>query len=215
MRVRALSIVLLLAVLGLTACSGTDSGGVAFSIDGDEFSDDELFDELRVLERSELFRTAFLQVPELNGDLRGPANGSYKQDAVRWVIELRIFFAFIQHEFERRELELTSAAREQAELGFQGFDFQTNRDLDVDDLMARFPAEYRQRWIDDQARLTLLQEQFETIDAFSTWINETARGADVEVNSRFGSWDAANLSVVSPEGASTSTSDTASAVPVP
>lgn len=214
---RLLPLVLLVAAAVLPACGGV-GGGVAFSVNGHETTTDEFFDELRLLAANQPFRGLFFQDQTLLGDaaeLRGGSPGSFKQVFIQQTMEIRIFLALMNDEFAARDLEITDDDREAAVDSFGSFDFTTGQQLTGDQVLADFPAEYRQMWIDDQARLNVLQSMFGSPEEFGAMVQEAATSAEIEVHSRFGTWDENNLVIIPPDGPATTTTTLPAGEPLP
>src|SRR5690606_7293914 len=126
-----------------------------------------------------------------DGDaFRGATADSYDQSMVSQVVEQRLIFTLEEQIFEDEGLRLDDAARQAA----------------VDDLRPQeqqiidgFPADYREWLLDGFARRAVLEEGLGA-DGLNEALVARADEVDIEVSSRFGSWDGDTYRVVPPDG---------------
>jgi hypothetical protein len=174
-------------VVGLAA-SGCASQAVGVRVGDETYSQADMTGELEAYgDNAALFPPDSQQTAQIQGELAG----SFSQDFVTQVVSQRVTYMLVEKVFDDRNLELTADERTVAEnqlatrMGNQA----------IDD----FPHEYRQRFVDDEARvLRLLDEMGE--DDLNSAILDEARSSDIEVSSRFGEWDDNQLQVVPPVG---------------
>jgi hypothetical protein len=186
--VRRLTTVLVATVVAGLAASGCASQAVGVRVSGETYSQADMVGELEAYgENDALFPPDGQQTAQIQGELAG----SYSQDFVTQVVSQRVTYMLVQKLFDDRGLELTADERTVAEnqlatrMGSQAID--------------GFPDEYRQRFVDDEARvLRLLDEMGE--DDLNSAIFDEARSSDIEVSSRFGEWDDNQLQVTPPVG---------------
>jgi hypothetical protein len=181
------------AVLAL----GSGAGGCADDLSpaarvGDlTITHDELMDEVEQWTESPRLVELFLGAPP------APTEGRFDAQLVDVVLSNRISFEVYRAEFEARGLEVDDGLREEIRVGI----FQDPADSAA--VLEQLDPTFGDRLIEDIARQFVVQSalsdqliQFED-DAFS----------DIEVNPRYGRWDAASRSVVPPEGPRQAVSD--------
>ena len=188
MLVRRLTTVLAATVVAGLAASGCASQAVGVRVGDNTYSQSDMVGELDAYgENQALFPPDGQQAAQIQGELAS----SYSQDFVTQVVSQRVTYMLVEKVFAAHDLELTDDERTVAEnqlatrMGSQA----------VDD----FPDEYRQRFIDDEARvLRLLDEMGE--DDLNAAILDEARSSEIEVSSRFGEWNQDRLEVTPPLG---------------
>jgi hypothetical protein len=186
--VRRLTPVLAAAVVVGLAASGCASQAVGVRVGGETYSQADMVGELEAYgENESLFPPDSQQTAQIQGELAG----SFSQDFVSQVVSQRVTYMLVQKVFDDRDLELTADERTVAEnqlatrMGNQA----------VDD----FPAKYRHRFVDDEARVLRLLDEMGEDDLNSSILDE-ARSSEIEVSSRFGDWDENQLQVIPPTG---------------
>lgn len=173
-----------LAALAGTGC--TDDVAPAAQIGDVRITESELLDEVAEwAEHPALL--AVVQFPEELVDGAGSGAGStYSTALVDFVLGSRVSFEVHRAEFERRDLDLPDDVLEMVRTDL--FGPQTEAVAD------EISPEYFDRLVEDVAiRLHLAEELGE--GEYDEWL--AAATADVEVNPRYGSWDA-ETSQVSP-----------------
>lgn len=181
----ALSLVAL-AALAAAACG--DGSTVAIRVGDTEVSEEELLDDLE----------EFAGNPDFVRMETAAASGAdgYTTDFVTIAVGDRVFRELNNAEFEARGLELDDSAREQARSILVG------DEPGAGDALGAFSDEFSRQYVDDVARQLVLQRELGE-QGYGAWLNEALTSADVEVASRFGSWDEATGRAVPPEGPAT------------
>jgi hypothetical protein len=171
------------AVAGLLS-TGCAEQSAALRVGDRTVSESDLIDELDTYGANESLWQASGQ-PAPTGEL----TDSWDQNFVASILEQRVVLMLAGQMFDEQGLSLDDSARSGAEqrLGQQfgpGFD--------------EFPDDYRQAFIDDVARADTLSESLG--DDFESALIDEAADTDIEVSSRFGSWDQDGFRVIPPEG---------------
>jgi hypothetical protein len=182
------------ALVGALAATGCADEAAAVRVGDRSLSDNDLMDEVgHIYDNTALWDL----IDEQNGQppgtsqegLRGEAEGgsgdpedpgSYTQQFVAGVLQQRVTFMLVDELFEREDGSVTDqhrAAAEQAQAQQFGEAF------------AAFPESYQDQLVDEYARLVSLRESLGE-EGFNTAIVELIDSTDVEVSSRYGSWDA-------------------------
>jgi hypothetical protein len=169
-------------VLAALAAGGCADGGYAARIDGETVSVAEFEDEL-----DEVATNEQIIAPE---DTRGDAPGSYNQAFVGQFLRLRILLEVVAAEVESRGLQLTDEHR----------DIAVEQFLGGDQGIEEFGSRYRTSIVDDYARVVALAEDLGSGDELDALLGELLTDTEIQVNSRYGRWDAPNAAVVPPEG---------------
>jgi hypothetical protein len=125
---------------------------------------------------------------ELQGadSVAGELEGSYTQQFVASALGQRIEFILAEQMFDEQGLELTDA-------DVADMTEQAGNQLD------NVPRDLRRSLIEDVALRTRLVGELGQENYFST-LREAADSTDIEVSSRYGSWDRDTYTVVPPEG---------------
>ena len=180
------------ALVGALATTGCAEENAAVRVGDRSLSDKDLMDEVGYIYRN----TALWDlVDQQNGSeagtaregLRGDAPGSdpenpgtFDQGFVAGVLQQRVTFMLVDELYERDGESVTDqhrAAAEQAQTQQFGDAFQES------------PESYQDQLVDEYARLVSLQETLGD-EEFNEKIIELIDSTDVEVSSRYGSWDA-------------------------
>jgi len=129
--------------------------------------------------------------------LRGDAPGSYAQSFVANVLQEQVTFALVDQLFDDEGAEVSDAHLQAAEQAQQ---------QQYGEFFAEFPEDYQDDQIDHYSRLISLQDSLGE-DGFSEALDSLIDETDIEVSSRYGSWDAQafkdspeQLAVVPPPG---------------
>lgn len=181
-RLLVLSTALLAGAVG-SGCARDVSPAVR--VDEVSITDQELMDEV-----GEWAGNPAAYPPE---QLAGFNPGTYPMELVTAILEQRIDLELHHAEFVARDLELTDEIRTQAvgEL-FQG-DLQGAQQA-----LGGFSDEYEQEYIDGISEQLAVQLALGA--EYPTWQLESRRAADIEVSSRYGSWNGTDGSITPPEG---------------
>ena len=185
------AVALAAALLGGAGCA--DDVSPAVRIGDETISHDELFEE--VAEWSE--SPALVDV--LTQGAAQPSSGpNHDMGLVTAILSNRIIFDVFSAEFDRRGLEVDPAVVEQIAAGL----IPTDPDKSAQ-IQAELDPAFYDEIVDDLAR------QDAVVNALGEDVDQFVKDAfdDVEVSSRYGSFDAATGSVNPPEGPSTPPSD--------
>ncbi|MGH9210339.1 MAG: hypothetical protein ACRD2C_06605 [Acidimicrobiales bacterium] len=188
---RLAPLVVAIGALGL-ALTGCSDQSAAARVGDQTLSEADLIDELKAYADNE----AFLEATGQGADsLQGDAEGSFSQEFVGQILEQRVTFMLVGELFDDEELVLAdgdrSAAREQLTSQLGGaFD--------------SFSTSYQDQLVDDYARLVSLQTALGQ-EGFATALREVAETTEVELNSRYGTFDVDALlnqqpAITPPEG---------------
>jgi hypothetical protein len=184
---RLLPLALAVAVLVGAGCADTVSPAVR--VDGEAISNDELLDEVEQWARN----PTLLQAVQFPAELvEGASPGSYSTEMVGFVLGSRIGFELHRAEFAKQDLELAEEDREAVRAQLFGDPAVTEQ------VFADFSDGYGDQLVADVARQIALEEALG--EEYTTWASEAFEGADVEVNPRYGFWDADEQRVVPPDG---------------
>jgi hypothetical protein len=180
------SFIAALAVAGL-ATFGCAEQSAGVRVGDDVVSESEVVQELDAFGQNDaLFSGAGQSTDALKGEL----GDSYTQDFVSEIVQQRITFMLAAQVFEDEGLELNSADRENAAANLQ---------QQMQDGFDAFPDEYRESFVDDVAKYNALITGMGE-DEFRQALVDKATSVDIEVSSRFGSWDEDQLAVEPPPG---------------
>lgn len=188
MLARRLTPVLALAAVAGLAATGCASQAVGVRVGDHTYSQADMVTELDAYGENE----AIFQSEEQLESIRGELADSYSQDFVAELLRQRITFMAVEQVFDEQGLELTADDRTVAES-------QLASQFGGQEAVDAFPDDYLERLVDDVARLNLLAEELGE-DGFNDALVEAVRTSDIEVNPRFGSWDADELDIVAPDG---------------
>jgi hypothetical protein len=176
------------ALAGLAATSGCASDvAPAVQIDGQRISNDDLLAEVAEWRGSPTLMGA-LQLPTV--DVDGPDN--YPTQFVDFVLSNRISFEIHNAEFAALDLELSDSDLE--EVRSQLLDDPATTEA----VLKELSSSYADQLIADVARQTAVRDAHG--DGYNDWVAEAFGAAEIDVNPRFGRWDAASGQVVGPDG---------------
>lgn len=173
------------AVLTGVLTSGCADEAAAARVGDATVSDSDLMDEVKAIYGNEtLWASADAEAGQPEGTareaLRGEAEGSFAQQFVAGVLQQRVTFMLIDELFDDEVGEMTdeaeAAAEQELDRQFQG-------------AFAEFPESYRDQQIEDYAQLISVQSTLGQ-DGFNEAIQALIEETDVEVSSRYGTWDA-------------------------
>jgi hypothetical protein len=177
-----------LFTVALAACG--DSQTAAIRVGDVDVSEQELFDDLDEFASNPDFvqlETASSEVPD-----------GYTSEFVTIAINDRVFRELNRAEFEARGLELTDEQRDEARTVLAGSPEESG------DILGSFSDDFAERYVDDVARQVALQNELGD-EGYNEWITNALAETEIEVSSRFGSWDPAAGRAVppaAPEGSS-------------
>lgn len=176
------------ALAGLAATSGCASDvSPAVQIDDQRISNDDLLAEVAEWSGSPTLMGA-LQLPSVGAD--GPDN--YPTEFVDFVLSNRISFEIHNAEFAALDLELSDS------------DLEAVRSQLLDDpatteaVLKELSSSYGDELVADVARQAAVRDAHG--DGYNDWVAEAFGAAQIDVNPRFGRWDAASGQVVGPDG---------------
>lgn len=170
-----------LAAAGLLAASCSDpTAAIRF---GDQtVSQQDLLDELEALAS-----TAGEAAAEPGQYPRGELEDSYDQGFAGQVVTQRLEFMIFDRIFDDDGLELTQADRD-----------QVRGELEGDPSFLALPSDYQETFVEDIAKRQAVQAALDPA-ALNERIAELLDTNDIEISSRFGTWDPLQ-GVVPPEG---------------
>jgi hypothetical protein len=118
--------------------------------------------------------------------VRGDARDSYTQEFVGAVLEQRIGFILTEQVFDEQGLELTEddIAQTAAQVGGQ---------------LDGMPRDLRDSLIEDVARQSRLANELGQ-EEYGSALTDAAQSTNIDVSTRYGSWDTEEFTVVPPEG---------------
>jgi hypothetical protein len=186
---RLASLLAAVSVAGLAA-TGCGSTAAALQVDDESISRRDFEDQLDVVYENEAFRAAlFGEVGQ--EQLRGEDDplGSYTQQYVAAMGNVQIQFMVIPGVLADEGLEITEADREAVAEQLDGAAPGT-----LDGL----PDEMREQYLDGFAGFDKLRAELG--DDFEATVTAAIDDADIEVSSRYGSWDATERTIVPPTG---------------
>jgi len=161
---------------------------------------DDVAPAARVGDRTITHDELIAEVEEWAGNDRSPratelatsaSPAGYPITPVGGILQERILLEILEPAFDELGLELTPDAREQA-LGLLGVEPGQEAVL-----FEAFSTEYIDDYLESYAKGIAVQAELGE-EAFLDLLQERAR--DVEVNPRYGGWDAEQLTVLPPEG---------------
>jgi hypothetical protein len=181
-------LLLVVALLGTSACSKTDNPAV--EVNGRAYSDADFVEELDQLAGNEVLLKEFgIDASQL----RGKGKGTYSPDFADSILSQRVQYLLFEGEREKRGVKISAADRTQAkQIAFSQPD-------SADQVLAGFSKAFAKRYIDDIAGALALQADIGE-DQFTAWISTSVDSANVKVNPRYGRWDKDARAVVPPDG---------------
>lgn len=184
-RLLALAAVALVALAATSSCASDVSPAV--QIDDVRISNDDLLAEVAEWSGSPTLMGA-LQLPAV--DSGGP--DTYPTDFVDFVLSNRISFEIHNAEFAALDLELSDSDLEAVRAGLLGDPATTEA------VLKELSTSYGDRLVADVARQAAVRDA--RGDGYNDWVAEAFGGAEIDVNPRYGRWDAASGQVVGPDG---------------
>lgn len=180
---RLASLLVTVSAAGLLAAGCGSDQAAALRVGDQTFSNSEIEDDLDAYAENELINP--------DGDaFRGATAESFDQAMVSQVLEQRLIFTLEEQIFDDEGLSLDDEARQAAVDSLSPEEQQ---------MITGFPDDYREWLVDGFARRVVLQDELGA-DELNQALVALADEVDIEVSSRFGSWDADAYSVVPPDG---------------
>ncbi|MDQ2650331.1 MAG: hypothetical protein M3Z03_12365 [Actinomycetota bacterium] len=115
--------------------------------------------------------------------------GSLPHQLVAAILFQRIDLELHRIEFERLDLEITDEARQATAAGIES---------QVQGALEGFSESFAESYVDDEVRRDAVRAAL--AEDYPVWREEALRTTAIEVNPRYGSWDAEQGMVVPPEG---------------
>lgn len=199
-RRRIAKLIAAVAAAALLATGCGDKQSAAVRVDDETVSQSDLYQELHLIATNTNFRDVTLGQGIDPKVLRGDLAGSYSQQFVGSVLGQRVVYLLADDVLAKNDLHVTAADR-------QAIVDQLDQILPGG--AGELPANYRRDFVEGLARLQVLQTELGT-DQASLALREQAADSDIVVASQFGHWDADQLTVVPPEGATASSRGPAS-----
>jgi hypothetical protein len=185
--VRRLTPVLAAAALAGLAATSCAAQSVGVRVGDNRFSESDLVEELDAFGGNEaLFAASGQSAAGVEGEMLD----SYNQQFVTEIVQQRITFMLAEELFEQNDLELSDDDLTVAESQLAS---------SMGPAVEEFPEGYRDRFVEDVARYNMVADELGP-EEFDLAMIETASSLDIEVGSRFGSWDQDQFSVAPPVG---------------
>ena len=185
MRLRRLLPVTAAVTLAGLATFGCAEQSAGVRVGDDTVSESEMIDELNAFGNNDaLFGEG--QADAVRGDLEH----SYTQRFAGEIVQQRIVFMLAAQIFEDEGLELSDADRADAE---QAMTDQMQGGFEA------FPDDYRRSFTDDIAKYNVLAAELGE-EGFNQALVDKASSTRIEVSSRFGEWNDAQLTIDPPPG---------------
>lgn len=186
---RITSLIAAVAVAGLAA-TGCSEQSAAVRVGDTTVSRSDFEDELDLFYEDDELRTfVFGQVDR--AQLRGDMAGGYAQQYVGAVAGLHVQFLVAETVLDDEGFELTDDDRSAAE---------NLVEQAVPDGVDRLPDDLRGDFVDGVAALTRLQDELGE-EEFNEAMTAGFEQADVDISSRYGTWDTDQFTVTPPGGA--------------
>jgi hypothetical protein len=184
---RRLSLLAALVLVGSLAAGCSDDVAPAVRIGDQTISTRELLDEV-----AEWAGSSTLAEQLGISEVRGAGEGSYDTAFVGFLLTNRISFEVHNAQFERLDLTLTQDERDQVRAGL--FPDPAASAAVFDELSKG----YGDQLVADVARQFAVSQAMG--EEYEAWRVEALSGSDIEVNPKYGSWDATTAQLVPPEG---------------
>lgn len=182
-------LLLALAVSALIGAGCADTLSPAVRVDGEAITNDDLLDEVEQWAGN----PALLQAVQFPAELvEGAGPGSYSTEMVGFVLGSRIGFELHRAEFAERDLELTAENRDAVRAQLFGDPALTEQ------VFADFSDGYGEQLVDDVARQIALEQSLG--EEYPAWAAEAFEKAEIDINPKYGFWDADEQRVVPPDG---------------
>jgi hypothetical protein len=119
--------------------------------------------------------------------------GTYPLELVRQLLQQRIDFELHHQEFDALGLEVGDEMRQQALVVLFGDPSA------AESAFAAFSKEFAESFVDDVARQIGVQSELGD-DGYVEWRTDAYAAADIEINPRYGTWDASTGQITAPSG---------------
>jgi hypothetical protein len=186
-----------LAVTGLAA-SGCGSTTAAVRVNDSSISRSDFEDQLDAVYENAALRTVLFGQEVPTDQLRGPDGppGSYNQQFVGGMVGAQVQFMVVAELLDERGLEVTEDDHDAFVAQLEGQ--AQGAGLDISGAFDELPGSMREQYLDFLVATELLQADLG--DEVNTVVNDAYAAADVEVSSRYGTWDPAQGAVTPPAG---------------
>lgn len=174
-----------LALMGGLASGCAEDVSPAVRVDGHAISNDDFLTEI-----DEWAGNPAAVDP---AQLASMAPGTLPQTLVAQILQQRIDLELHAQEFDELGLEMTDEARAQMVAAIGQGDEAVGRQA-----LAGFSEGFADAYLDDATKQALVEQEL-GLD-YADWQAEALTGADVELNSRYGSWDPATGTITPPPG---------------
>lgn len=171
-----------LGLIGLAATGCADQAAAA-RVGDQTLSEADFLDELQAFAGNDQYVEAYTQSTGQSPDaLRGESPDSFSQVFAGSILEQRVVFMLVTELFDDEGLELTDTDRD------------TTRQQIIQDQQSiglfygGFSASYQDQVVDDYTRVFTLQEAMGQ-EEFSAALREVAESTDIQLNSRYGTFD--------------------------
>lgn len=187
---RLASLIAAVSIAGLAA-AGCSEQSAAIRVDDATVSRSDFEDQLDRVYDSEESRRLLFQAEVAQSQLRGEGDppGSYRQEYVGAMVSFEVETLLIEKLLDDEGIEVPDDVRAQVE-----DEFRSGSGLDVDAL----PAEVRDPFLDRQAGISVLQSELG--DGYQAAVQRVVNGTTVELDSRYGTWDATQFRMEPPAG---------------
>jgi hypothetical protein len=170
---------LALAVVGLGA-TGCAEQTAAARVGDDIVSESDLMDIVEARADNETYlQLTGIPADALQGDLEGT---NYSQEYVGSLLQERIFVTLFDRVLDDEGVEVTDDQRAQATQAVE---------QRLQEALGEFPSWYQDQLVEEQSKYIALVSALGSDDAVGRAVADMAERVDIEVSSRYGSWDPA------------------------
>ena len=184
---RRLSLLAALVLVGALSAGCSDDVAPAVRIGDETITTEQLLDEV-----AEWAGSPTLAEQLGISAVRGAGKGSYDSSFVGFLLTNRISFEIHNAQFRKLDLTLTTAETDDVRNGL--FPDAAASAAVFEELSKA----YGDRLVDDVARQFAVSQAMG--DEYDAWRVEALSAGDIEVNPKYGSWDATSGQLVPPEG---------------
>jgi hypothetical protein len=190
---RRLPALLAVPVLAAALASGCADEAAAARVGDTTISNDDLMSEVKATAGSEALLQAF-EVPSDAVPGQADADKSYSQQFVGFILQNRVIAVLREQLAAKEDIEVTESDLDDAEARLSSGLEQSGGD--IDDL----PKSLREQLTTEIATAARLEAEFGSSDDVNAALGDLAREIDIEVSSKYGSWDPSVGSLVPPDG---------------
>ncbi|HEX5367483.1 MAG TPA: hypothetical protein VFW63_12570 [Acidimicrobiales bacterium] len=195
---RRLAVLPVLVAVVAVGASGCGSAAAAVQVDDESIGRQDFEDQLDlVYDNDDLRSVLFGDVDRRQLRDEGGPRGSYRQEYVGAMVTLQVQSMVIPRVLRDEGLEVS--ARDRARV-------VRRVDRRAPDAFDGVPEDVRDRYLDAFAGIERLRSELDE-DELGSAVGEAMRGADVAVDSRYGRWDADDVTVAPPPGPAGSDDD--------